>query len=126
MGLPLGEERFSLTPLKDPQSKAELARLAPAGADVGVYGLDAADAERFAALRRTMLARKARGETGSMRIDLSPKEMCRQGSLPPGPISFDTFLKTSETGRFVPLASDVDLRTLGPDRLDLVDALPAC
>jgi hypothetical protein len=34
-----------------------------------------------------------------------------------------TYLRTAETGRYVPLARDLDLRTIARD---LVDAIPPC
>ena len=49
----------------------------------------------------------------------------RSGALPPGPLPMTTYIKTSETNRYVTLARDIDLRTLAAGR-DATAAIPAC
>jgi hypothetical protein len=45
--------------------------------------------------------------------------------LPPGPLLMTTYIKTSETSRYVTLARDTDLRTLAAGR-EAAAAIPAC
>jgi hypothetical protein len=40
-------------------------------------------------------------------------------------VLFSTYLKTAETGAYIPLARDVDLRRLDPNR-DLAALVPVC
>ena len=49
----------------------------------------------------------------------------RAGALPPGPLLMTTYIKTSETNRYVTLARDVDLRTLAAGR-DAAAEIAAC
>jgi hypothetical protein len=49
----------------------------------------------------------------------------RTASLPDLPVLFSTYLKTAETGGYVTLARDVDLRTLARDD-DIAAKIPEC
>jgi hypothetical protein len=46
------------------------------------------------------------------------------GELAEGPVFFTTYLRTAETRDYVPLARDVDLRSIVPDAA--VAGIPRC
>jgi len=93
---------------------------------VFAYRLDPAEIARFAsfrdALRKKQEASGRRG--GNLTITVRP-DACRAGDLPDRPVYITTYLKTAETGGYVPLARDVDLRTVLPGR-DLAAEIPVC
>ena len=93
------------------------------GTRVFAYRIDPGELERLKVFRRTALAEK-QGQRAGLEISIKP-EACRGGALPPGPLLMTTYIKTSETNRYVTLARDVDLRTLAPGR-DAAAAIPAC
>lgn len=95
-----------------------------AGSETGTYRLSAADAAKFSAHRAWMLQQKAQGKRGSVKMEVLP-ESCLATPLAPGPVLATAYIKTSETGRYVPLARDFDLRTVDPKR-DLVATAPPC
>ena len=61
---------------------------------------------------------------GSITISVGP-QTCRWGELPEGSLFLTTYLCTAETGDYVTLARDVDLRSLAQTRM-LVDDIPRC
>ena len=71
-----------------------------------------------------MIAKKSSGQGGSISISVQP-QACKTAELPEGPVYLTTFLRTAETGSYVTLARDVDLRTLAPEQA-LVDEIPRC
>lgn len=93
------------------------------GMRVFAYRIEPSELERLKVFRRTVLAQKHEQKVG-LEISIKP-EACRGGALPPGPLLMTTYIKTSETNRYVTLARDVDLRTLAPGR-DAAAAIPAC
>ncbi len=52
-------------------------------------------------------------------------QACKVGELPDGPIYFSTFLRTAETGGYVTLARDIDLRSIAPNA-DVVAEISRC
>ena len=112
---------FLLRELSDP---AELASEASASSHIFAYRIDDADIPRLIALRTELIAKKNSGRGGSITIGVQP-QACQMGELPQGPIYFTTYLRTAETGDYVTLARDVDLRALAQAR-SLVDVIPRC
>src|SRR5215510_11829345 len=90
------------------------------------YRLDPAEASRLAAFRDALKKKQeASGRRGgNLTITVRP-DACRAGDLPDRPVYITTYLKTAETGGYVPLARDVDLRTIVPGR-DVTQEIPAC
>jgi hypothetical protein len=123
-----GEEEtqdFSLREI-DRSELSSLAEESEVGFDLAAYALAAPEVQRLRMFRAALMQRQksAGGSAGAITIAVYP-EACRTAPLPQGPVKFSTYLKTSETGGFVPLARDVDLRTLDPGR-DIVAKIPAC
>jgi hypothetical protein len=79
---------------------------------------------RLEAFRAKLLDKKKNGGHGNLSIAILP-DACRVGPLPRGSLLFTTYLRTSETKTYVPLAADVDLRTIDPKR-DIAALIPAC
>ena len=59
-----------------------------------------------------------------MTIAVRP-DACRSADFGSRPVYLTTYLRTAETGGYVPLTRDVDVRTLAPGR-DLVAEMPMC
>jgi len=98
------------------------AELAP-GTHVFAYRIEPAEIERLKAFRRAVLAAKNDRKSG-LAMSIRP-EACRAGPVAPGPLPMTTYLRTSETGRYVTLARDLDLRSLAPGK-DAVAEIPPC
>jgi len=64
------------------------------------------------------------GKGGALTISIRP-DACRAGELSGRALFFTTYLRTQETAGYVPLARDVDLRTLVP-RDDVAAAIAPC
>jgi len=80
---------------------------------------------RGAACEPPALMQKQKGGAGgSLTIAVRP-DACRSAQLPSGPVLFTSWLKTAETGGYVALARDVDLRTLDAGQ-DIAAKIPAC
>lgn len=110
--------------LREQPDPAELAREANAGSHVFAYRIDDADIPRLIAFRTELIAKKNSGRGGSITIAIQP-QACQIGELPQGPVYFTTYLRTAETGEYVTLARDVDLRALVQAR-SIVEAIPRC
>jgi hypothetical protein len=111
---------FMLRELPEP---AELVRGAGSGSHVFAYRIDDSDLVRLKAFRSELIARKSSGQKGSISISVRP-QACRVGELAEGPVFFTTYLRTAETRDYVPLARDVDLRSIVPDAA--VAGIPRC
>ncbi len=101
--------------LVETRNPADLAGLPPdvqAGVATYAYQLSGDDRGRFDALRRSALQLHAAGRRVSLGFGIATKEFCRMAALPPGPLPATSYLMTSETGRYVVLTEDADLRAL--------------
>jgi hypothetical protein len=74
--------------------------------------------------RSRLMQKKKDGSKGSLSISVRP-DACRVAPLPDAPLPFSTYLKTAETGSYVPLVRDLDLRQFDPER-DIAAMIPAC
>ena len=123
-----GEEEtqdFSLREV-DRSELSSLAEESEVGFHLSAYALAPAEVQRVRMFRAALTQRQksAGGSGGAITIAVRP-EACRTAPLPDGPVRFSTYLKTSETGGFVTLARDVDLRALDPAQ-DIVAKVPPC
>src|SRR5215475_14998784 len=110
--------------LRELPPPAELAREAGADTHIFAYRIDDADLPRLAAFRTELIARKSSGQRGSITISVQPLA-CKTAELPEGPVYLTSYLRTAETGIYVTLARDVDLRTIAPEHA-FVDSIPRC
>ena len=117
-------EDFLLQEVSDPNDVLALEHELEPDTHVIAYRLDAREVARINALRDKLKSQQAAtgGRGGSLTIAIRP-QACRTRDLSGGPIYMTTYLRTAETGRYVPLARDLDLRTIARD---LVDAIPQC
>ena len=122
-----GEEEaqdFLLREVSDPADVLALHRELDPNTHVFAYRLDPAEAARLAAFRDALKKKQdASGRRGgALTIAVRP-DACRTGDLPDRPVYVTTYLKTAETGGYVPLARDLDLRTAVPGR-DVTAEIP--
>src|SRR5215510_14053450 len=110
--------------LRELPPPAELAREAGADSHIFAYRIDDADLPRLTAFRTELIAKKSSGQRGSITISVQP-QACKAAELPDGPVYLTTYLQTAETGSYVTLARDVDLRTIAPEHT-IVDKIPRC
>jgi hypothetical protein len=117
-------EKFQLEEFADP-ALLDSVTGTKAGLRIAAYRLTAADAARLSAFRTSLFRQKAAsGGVGELEMTIHP-EACLISPPEQGPVLATTYLKTSETGTYVALARDFDLRTIDPDR-DLVATAPSC
>lgn len=90
--------------------------------EVFAFALAPRDVAELRAFRAALLRRQKSRPGGSLGIAVQP-DACRTAALPAGPVLFSTYLKSAETGGYVTLARDVDLRTLDPGR-DIAARIP--
>ena len=117
---------FLLREVSDPADVVVLHRELDASTHVFAYRLDAAEVARLVAFRDALKRRQEanRGRGGAITIAIRP-DACRTADLANRPVYVTTYLRTAETGSYVPLTRDVDLRTIAPGR-DLVAEIPVC
>ncbi len=115
---PEEQREFVLRELPEPPA---LTQEAGAGTRIYAYRLDETDAARLQAFRAELMAQKNAGGGGSITISVVPRA-CKTLELAEGPISFTTYLRTSETVEYVTLARDLDLRSFAPG----IEAIPSC
>jgi hypothetical protein len=96
------------------------------GTHLFAYRLEPAEATRLAAFRDALQKQQtaSRGRGGALTISVAP-EVCRGGELAAGPMLFTTYLRTAETGGYVPLARDVDMRSIARG-WDIAAQMPEC
>jgi len=119
-------EDFMLREASEPKDVLALHRELDADTHVFAYRLDPTEVARLTAFRDALKKKQAisGGSGGSLTIAIRP-QACRSGDLPGGPIVVTTYLRTAENSGYVPLARDLDLRTIDPKQ-DLAAAIPPC
>jgi hypothetical protein len=117
-------QEYVLREVVDVADLTALAREADGRTHVLAYRLDQADVARVTAFREALMQKKQAGSRGAIAISVRP-QVCTTAPLPSGPVYFTTYLSTVETGGYVALARDVDLRTLAPGR-DIAAEIPRC
>lgn len=117
---------FRLTEVSDPADVLSLREELEAGTHLFAYRLDPAETARLAAFRDALRKRQTAsgGRGGALTISIAP-DACRSGEFPSGPVLLTTYLRTAETGGYVPLARDVDMRSIARGR-DLAAEMPVC
>lgn len=117
-------EDFALVEVTDRDELRALDYAIDLATSVYAYRILDKDVPRLEAFRSTLLQKKQQGASGTLSIAIIP-EACRTGPLPRGSLLFSTYLRTSETGTYVPLTADVDLHTLDSKR-DIAALIPVC
>ena len=130
-GEPPQSYKFNLVETRDPEDQAALAAFVSAGSIVYAYRLSPDGVERMERIRADMLSRgealkrEGRNATGTLNIGIGAEEFCRTGELGSERLLSATYIKTSETGEYVTVLRDVDLR-LEPVVKDKIDTVPRC
>jgi hypothetical protein len=117
---------FRLTEVSDPADVLSLRGGIEGGTHVFAYRLEPAEAARLAAFRDALKKQQTAGggRGGALTISVA-SEACRSGELPASPVWLTTYLRTAETGGYVSLTRDVDMRSIARGR-DLVAEMPVC
>jgi hypothetical protein len=117
---------FRLSEVSDPADILSLREEIEPGTHLFAYRLEPAEAARLAAFRDALKKQQTAsgGRGGALTISIAP-EACRTGELTAGPVLFTTYLRTAETGGYVALARDVDMRSIVRGR-DLAAEMPLC
>jgi hypothetical protein len=117
---------FRLTEVSDPADVSSLRSEIEGGTHVFAYRLEPAEAARLAAFRDALKKQQTAsgGRGGALTISIATGA-CRSGELPASPVWLTTYLRTAETGGYVPLTRDVDMRSIVRGR-DLVAEMPVC
>lgn len=124
-----GEEEthdFVLREVTDPAELIALRDELDATTHIYAYRLDAKETARVIAMREGLKKKQEAGKSrgGSLTIEVKP-EVCRTEDIGGGSIVITTYLRTGETGGYVPLARNIDLRSVAPGR-DLAAEIPVC
>jgi len=122
-------EDFVLREVSEPKDVLALHRELDADTHVFAYRLDPSEVARLTAFRDALKKKQAisggsGGSGGSLTIAIRP-QACRSGDLSGRPVMVTTYVRTAETGGYVPLTRDVDLRTID-SKQDLAAAIPPC
>ena len=112
--------------MSEPNDLLDLRQELDADAHIFAYRLDEREVARLKTFRDDLHKKQAAagGKGGSLTISVRP-DACRTGELPGRALHVTTYLRTMETAGYVPLARDVDLRTLA-SRPDVTAALAPC
>jgi hypothetical protein len=92
---------------------------------LSVYSLPPEESFRLTAARDRLIAERAAGHKVTASIGVTARSFCQAGGVPAGDLLVTTYLRTSETRRFVPLVRDFDLISQ-PDLAAGLRTLPAC
>jgi hypothetical protein len=117
---------FQMREVSDPADVLALSRELDRDTHVFAYRLDPTEAARLAAFRASLTQKQeaSGGKGGALTIAVRP-DACRTADLGARPVYLTTYLRTAETGGYVPLTREVDVRTLAPGR-DVVAEMPVC
>lgn len=117
---------FRLAEVSEPADLLSLRGEIEGGTHLFAYRLEPAEAARLTAFRDTLKKQQSSsgGRGGALTISIAT-EACRSADLPDGPVLLTTYLRTTETGEYVPLTRDVDMRSIVRGR-DLVAEMPVC
>ncbi|RAI44917.1 hypothetical protein [Rhodoplanes roseus] len=115
-------KEFVLADLADAGELIGLRGEVAEGTAVYGYRLEPADAAEVVALRTEMMARKSRGERGSLTLEVGAKACRADGA--PDRVRLTTYLKTEAGGDFFPLVRNVDLREIAGQAVPA--ELPRC
>lgn len=110
--------------LREVDERNALAAEGEAGSEIATFALAPRDVAELRMFRAALIQKQKGGSGGALTIAVRP-DACRTAALPDGPVVFSTWLKTAETGGYVPLARDVDLRTLDAAQ-DIAAKIPRC
>ncbi|MGL4976228.1 MAG: hypothetical protein ACRC56_13095 [Bosea sp. (in: a-proteobacteria)] len=122
------ERVFALEPVTDPTDLSRLPTHDAGKTRLMAYRLAPRDSAQLDVFRQEMQQiAKQNGRKNKGSISISADKICHTDSLPQGPLHMTSYLKTSETGDYVVLTKDVDLRDMAArHKIDLGTAIPPC
>jgi hypothetical protein len=119
-------QEFRLREVSEPNDVLALHHELGPDTHIFAYRLERSEAARLATFRDGLKAKQSAsgGRGGAITISVRP-DACQAGDLPAGAVLVTTYLRTAETGGYVPLARDLDLRTINPGQ-DHTAKIPPC
>ena len=118
-------DTFMLTRTTTPVDLTDIVGSLRESESLSVYALPPEEASRLTAARDRLIAERAAGHKVTASIGVTARSFCLAGGAPTGDLLVTTYLRTSETQRFVPLVRDFDLASQ-PDLAASLRTLPPC
>lgn len=118
-------DTFVLAPTTAPIDLTDMVGTLRESESLSVYALPPEEAARLTIARDRLIAERAAGHKVTASIGVTARSFCLAGVVPTGDLLVTTYLRTSETQRFVPLARDFDLASQ-PDLAANLRTLPPC
>lgn len=116
---------FLLTEKRDAADISRLPEARRPGFSTYVYALSAEDVGRLEVIRSTLFKYRQDGKSASLGLGVATKEFCIEKAFSAGPLLSTTYLLTSETGRYVIVTKDLDLRK-EPATAEEISRLRSC
>lgn len=118
-------DTFALAPTTAPVDLTDMVGALRDSESLSIYALPPEEASRLTTARDRLIAERAAGHKVTASIGVTARSFCLSGGVPTGDLLVTTYLRTSETGRFVPLLRDFDLASQ-PDLAAGLRTLPPC
>ncbi len=118
-------DTFSLAPTTAPVDLTDMVGTLRESESLSIYALPPEEASRLTAARDRLISERAAGHKVTASIGVTARSFCLSGGVPTGNLLVTTYLRTSETQRFVPLLRDFDLASQ-PDLAAGLRTLPPC
>jgi hypothetical protein len=101
---------FRLEPAGGASEPKGLIAASSQGREIYTFKLSDKDVQTLEATRRRIMTGKEKGEKGSLGMGVAAREFCRAAALSEGSIFASTYIATSETGGYIPMLRNYDLR----------------
>lgn len=118
-------DTFVLAPTTTPIDLTDMVGSLRDSESLSVYALPPEEASRLTVARDRLISERAAGHKVTASIGVTARSFCLSGGVPTGDLLVTTYLRTSETRRFVPLLRDFDLASQ-PDLAAGLRTLPPC
>ncbi|PKR87258.1 hypothetical protein CXZ10_20880 [Pleomorphomonas diazotrophica] len=118
-------DTFVLAPTTAPVDLTDMVGTLRESESLSIYALPPEEAARLTIARDQLIAERAAGHKVTASIGVTARSFCLAGVVPAGDLLITTYLRTSETQRFVPLVRDFDLASQ-PDLTASLRTLPPC
>ncbi len=102
---------FRLVPADSSSEPKGLISASTSGREIHTFKLTAKDVETLEATRQRILTGKQKGQSGSLGFGVAAREFCQVSTMPKDGIFASTFIATSETGGYIAVVKDYDLKS---------------
>jgi hypothetical protein len=101
---------FRLVPTESASEPKGLIAASSDARKIYTFRLSPHDVETLDATRQRIIAGKQNGEKGSLGIGVAAREFCRASAFPKDGLLATTYIATSETGGYIAVVKNYDLR----------------